>query len=279
VKRKIATALAALLLLGGVASPASAGTGISLDPSSTVIEVLVSQGARQGKMYSTSLTSSSLQAGVPLSLEVSSPDWSRAGLLQSEPLLNSTCELRFKIEERSFLGISVLREASLGSVSLSVTVTPHWSGDLLQRTIKFSGNGELGAIPAEYVGSLSGIVASLFCDGIAVLGKYGDGTYHFSMSFLQITAGPSTPKPPVVIPPVVIPKPPTIPKSTGSAKYLNIKYSNCTSLAKRFSGGIRKTSTTKNKGAALRITPYTSSVGYTKNKHLDRDKDGIACEK
>lgn len=78
--------------------------------------------------------------------------------------------------------------------------------------------------------------------------------------------------------PVVVKKP-TLPNSTGATKYASTKYPNCATLNKRFSGGIRKFKTTVNKGSALRITPFTSLTGYTKNAHLDRDKDGIACEK
>jgi hypothetical protein len=123
------------------------------------------------------------------------------------------------------------------------------------------------------------MTASLYCGGLEVLGKYDSGTYSLGQMFLTVKAGPTTPNTPVVTPPVVTPKPVTVPKSTGSAKYLNTKYKNCSALNKKFSGGIRKTSSTRNKGSALRVTPYTSWAGYNKNKHLDRDKDGIACEK
>lgn len=56
-------------------------------------------------------------------------------------------------------------------------------------------------------------------------------------------------------------------------------YKNCTLLNKKFPGGIAKTATTKNKGSKTKKTPYVSSKGYNLNKKLDKDKDGIVCEK
>lgn len=78
---------------------------------------------------------------------------------------------------------------------------------------------------------------------------------------------------------LVVTKKPLVTKSTGSSKYAATKYASCSALNKRFSGGLRKSSATKNKGATLKITPFTSAIGYSKNSHLDRDRDGIACEK
>lgn len=57
------------------------------------------------------------------------------------------------------------------------------------------------------------------------------------------------------------------------------RYANCTALNKVFKHGVGK------KGArdhtrGTRVTNfYVNTRLYNKNPHLDRDKDGIACEK
>jgi hypothetical protein len=62
------------------------------------------------------------------------------------------------------------------------------------------------------------------------------------------------------------------------------KFKNCTALNKEYPGGIaeKATSVNKNKAGVLQDSkkaPKVSSKIYKENKGLDRDKDGIACEK
>ena len=64
------------------------------------------------------------------------------------------------------------------------------------------------------------------------------------------------------------------------------KYKNCTALNKDYPGGISKTGATdtSKKGGKIvpanpKKTPTVDDAIYAKNKGLDRDKDGIACEK
>lgn len=57
------------------------------------------------------------------------------------------------------------------------------------------------------------------------------------------------------------------------------KYKNCAELNKVFSGGIAKSAGTRNKGKATKSVPYVSAKGYNLNKSLDRDKDGLVCER
>lgn len=57
------------------------------------------------------------------------------------------------------------------------------------------------------------------------------------------------------------------------------KFKNCTELNKTYKGGVAKSATTKNKGGATRYKPYANAALYTANSKMDRDKDGIACEK
>ena len=62
------------------------------------------------------------------------------------------------------------------------------------------------------------------------------------------------------------------------------KFKNCAALNKKYPGGVaeKATSVNKNKAGMLQKSkkaPKISSKIYKKNKGLDRDKDGIACEK
>jgi hypothetical protein len=64
-------------------------------------------------------------------------------------------------------------------------------------------------------------------------------------------------------------------------------YENCTAVHKVYSGGIAKKSVTKNKVTSAGKTSYRALKGtvkkddalYNANKKMDRDADGIACEK
>jgi hypothetical protein len=64
-------------------------------------------------------------------------------------------------------------------------------------------------------------------------------------------------------------------------------YANCTAVNKVYSGGIAKKSVTKNKVTSGGTTSYRALTGtvkkddalYNANKKMDRDADGIACEK
>lgn len=57
------------------------------------------------------------------------------------------------------------------------------------------------------------------------------------------------------------------------------KFKNCTALQKVFPGGVAKSTNSKNKGAKLRQVPTVDGAVYQLNKGLDRDKDGLACER
>ncbi|WP_427847105.1 excalibur calcium-binding domain-containing protein [Bacillus pumilus] len=65
---------------------------------------------------------------------------------------------------------------------------------------------------------------------------------------------------------------------TADAKTVK-SYKNCKALNKVYKGGVAKSKNTKNKGGKTKYKPYVSKALYQKNKRLDRDKDGIACER
>jgi hypothetical protein len=60
---------------------------------------------------------------------------------------------------------------------------------------------------------------------------------------------------------------------------LDTKFSTCTQMWKFFDGGIRESSRSKNVGKSARKTPTTYPRGYQVNASLDRDRDGIVCER
>jgi hypothetical protein len=66
---------------------------------------------------------------------------------------------------------------------------------------------------------------------------------------------------------------------TQSPVTANKKYPNCAALNKIFPGGVARSSAVKNKGKQSKVRPFASLTAYNANKLLDRDKDGIACEK
>jgi hypothetical protein len=73
---------------------------------------------------------------------------------------------------------------------------------------------------------------------------------------------------------------------TDTAHAASTKYANCTAVHQKYSGGIAKTSVTKNRVVSGGKTTYRALKGtvkkdnalYQANKGLDRDGDGIACE-
>lgn len=56
------------------------------------------------------------------------------------------------------------------------------------------------------------------------------------------------------------------------------RYTSCLGMNKALPGGIARPKAV-NKGKRMTRTPLTSSTGYGLNRHLDADKDGIACER
>jgi|CXWJ01.1.fsa_nt_gi hypothetical protein len=64
-----------------------------------------------------------------------------------------------------------------------------------------------------------------------------------------------------------------------AAKVTVKKFKNCTALNKTYKHGVGKPGA-KDKTSGKRVTNFKKSAAlYNANKHLDRDKDGIACEK
>jgi hypothetical protein len=58
-----------------------------------------------------------------------------------------------------------------------------------------------------------------------------------------------------------------------------VKYKNCSALNDVYPGGVAKSSTSKNRGGKIRLEQVVNAKLYELNKSLDRDKDGLACER
>lgn len=69
--------------------------------------------------------------------------------------------------------------------------------------------------------------------------------------------------------------PPAATPTVSSTK----KFANCAALNKIYPGGISRSASAKNKGVRTNFSPTVNLTAYNTNKGLDRDKDGIACER
>lgn len=58
-----------------------------------------------------------------------------------------------------------------------------------------------------------------------------------------------------------------------------VKYKNCSALQKVYPQGVARSAKWVNKGGGIKLIPVINSKVYDLNTTLDRDKDGIACER
>jgi hypothetical protein len=58
-----------------------------------------------------------------------------------------------------------------------------------------------------------------------------------------------------------------------------VRYKNCAALQKVYGGGVARSSKWVNKGGKIKLKPTVNAKVYNLNKSLDRDKDGLACER
>ena len=57
------------------------------------------------------------------------------------------------------------------------------------------------------------------------------------------------------------------------------KFKNCTAVNKVYNGGVSKSADIVNSGGKTKYVPTVNAKLYKTLKSMDRDKDGIACEK
>ncbi|MEN9953962.1 MAG: hypothetical protein RL028_564 [Actinomycetota bacterium] len=75
------------------------------------------------------------------------------------------------------------------------------------------------------------------------------------------------------------PTPTPTPTKTASPAPKPVKYKNCTALNAVYPEGVAKSASSKNKGGKIRLKQVVNAKVYELNKALDRDKDGLACER
>lgn len=57
------------------------------------------------------------------------------------------------------------------------------------------------------------------------------------------------------------------------------RYGNCAAMYKDFPSGIAQSAASRNKGAKIRLKPVVNAAVFKLNSTLDRDRDGLLCEK
>ncbi len=104
-----------------------------------------------------------------------------------------------------------------------------------------------------------------------------DSTFNYSN---VLTIKPSSTPEPIVLPsPSPTPSQPSFTDDkTGTNSNVKV-FQNCTALWKKYPGGVLSKKDAKNKGTKTSKKPIVSSSIYNLNKKLDKDKDGIVCER
>lgn len=70
------------------------------------------------------------------------------------------------------------------------------------------------------------------------------------------------------------------PVATHASAVKVVKYKNCAAMQKVYPHGVGASKKVKDKTSGKRVATFTVNAKvYAANKGLDRDKDGIACEK
>lgn len=88
---------------------------------------------------------------------------------------------------------------------------------------------------------------------------------------VNITALAPTPTPT----PIATPKP----TATTPVPQKSTVYKTCLLLNKKYPGGVATSYSARNKGAGMKYIPRVDAAAYKANIKLDKDKDGIVCER
>jgi hypothetical protein len=68
-------------------------------------------------------------------------------------------------------------------------------------------------------------------------------------------------------------------EATSPSQHPTVRvFANCTAMQKVFPGGVARPGAV-NKGGSTRYAPKFSRKLYNANQSMDRDRDGIACER
>jgi hypothetical protein len=150
-----------------------------------------------------------------------------------------------------------------GTISLTSNEEAYWQVST-DRTLSFQ---IAGTPPQLLVSSI--LPVGTYTVGVSASDNAGNVTTRNIT--VNITALAPSPTPT----PIAIPKPtattPVPPKSTV--------YKTCQLLNKKYPGGVATSYAARNKGTGMNYIPRVDSAVYKANIKLDKDKDGIACER
>jgi hypothetical protein len=150
-----------------------------------------------------------------------------------------------------------------GTISLTSNEEVNWQVST-DRTLSFQ---IAGTPPQLLVSSI--LPVGTYTVGITASDSAGNSTV--KNITVNITALAPTPTPT----PIATPKP----TSTTPVTQKSTVYKTCLLLNKKYPGGVATSYSARNKGAGMNYIPRVDAAAYKANIKLDKDKDGIVCER
>ena len=156
-----------------------------------------------------------------------------------------------------------------GTIALSANEPVYW-GITTDLTLSFQISGS-----QLLVSSI--LPAGTYAVGVVATDDAGNTTTrNVTVRITAASATPSptpspTPTPTVTATPVPTPTAPSVTKP--------VQYKSCATLNKKYLGGIARSYSSRNKGAGMNYIARVDAALYKANIKLDKDKDGIVCER
>jgi uncharacterized repeat protein (TIGR02059 family) len=150
-----------------------------------------------------------------------------------------------------------------GSISLSSNETVNWQVTS-DRTLSF----QIFGTPQQLLVS-SILPVGSYTVGVSASDDAGNVTTRNIT--VNITALAPSPTPTPVATP--------LPKPSSPAPTKAVVFKTCVLLNKKYPGGVATSYSARNKGAGMNYIPRVDAAAYKANIKLDKDKDGIACER
>jgi uncharacterized repeat protein (TIGR02059 family) len=140
------------------------------------------------------------------------------------------------------------------------------------RTLSFQINST--GKPNEVVLLVSSILpVGTYIVGVTATDESGNATSRNIT--VNITSSNPTPTPTPIATPIATPKP----TATTPVTQKSTVYKTCLLLNKKYPGGVATSYSARNKGAGMNYIPRVDAAAYKANIKLDKDKDGIVCER
>jgi hypothetical protein len=150
-----------------------------------------------------------------------------------------------------------------GSISLSSNETVNWQVTS-DRTLSF----QIFGTPQQLLVS-SILPVGSYTVGVSASDDAGNVTTRNIT--VNITALAPSPTPTPVATP--------LPKPSSPAPTKAVVFKTCVLLNKKYPGGVATSYSARNKGAGMNYITRVDAAAYKANIKLDKDKDGIACER